>query len=74
MNPYVNEDVMWQRLKDMQLEAENRRLLGNSPGLFALLRFLAGRAWLLAGLAARRPPRRSWVETRADGDARSRVA
>jgi hypothetical protein len=28
MNPYVNEDVMWQRLKDVQREAENRRLLG----------------------------------------------
>jgi hypothetical protein len=25
MNPYVNEEVMWQRLKDLQMEAENRR-------------------------------------------------
>jgi hypothetical protein len=61
MNPYVNEDVMWQRLKDTQREAENRRLYG--PTSIGLLRILAKRAWLLAGMAMRRPPRRSWVES-----------
>ena len=60
MNPYVNEDAMWQRLKDLQREGENRRLYGHSSlaGLGALLRMLGTRVWWLAGLAARRPPRR----------------
>jgi hypothetical protein len=64
MNSYVNEDVMWQRLKDLQREAENRRLLRGQDGRGAtdLMRFLARRAWLLAGMAMRRPPRPSWVE------------
>jgi hypothetical protein len=57
MNPYANEEVMWQRLKDLQMEAENRRLYGPAHGLFAVVRLLPGRAWLLAGLAMRRPPR-----------------
>ena len=26
MHPYMNEDVMWERLKDMQREVENSRL------------------------------------------------
>ena len=26
MHPYMNEDVMWERLKDMQREAESSRL------------------------------------------------
>ena len=60
MNPYVNEDVMWQRLKDMQLEAENRRLYGmrTFPTLAALVQIFGRRAWWLAGLAMRRAPRR----------------
>jgi hypothetical protein len=60
MNPYMNEDVMWQRLKDIQVEAENRRLYGprNLPALVALVELLGRRAWLLAGLAMRRAPRR----------------
>jgi hypothetical protein len=37
MNPYMNEDVMWQRVKDLQLEAENRRLMGPRPSLIRLL-------------------------------------
>lgn len=57
MNPYANEEVMWQRLKDQQTEAENRRLYGSRSDPFGLARLLAGRAWLLAGLAMRRPPR-----------------
>ena len=62
MNSYVNEEVMWQRLKDIQMEAENRRLYGGGAGAVSLVRFLAQRAWLLAGLAMRRPPRRTWVD------------
>jgi len=56
MNSFMNEDVMWARLKDMQLEAENRRARGLR--LRPAVRTLAERAWLLAGLAARRAPRR----------------
>jgi hypothetical protein len=62
MNPYANEEVMWQRLKDMQLEAETRRQHGRGPGLGEMLRLLAARAWILAGLAMRRPPRPGWVD------------
>ena len=54
MNPYMNEDVMWQRLKDVQREVENSRLFTQRT-LPALLE----RTWLLAGLAMRRAPRRS---------------
>jgi hypothetical protein len=32
MNPYMNEEIGWQRLQDEQREAENRRLLaGGEP-------------------------------------------
>jgi hypothetical protein len=63
MNPYLNEDVMWQRLKDVQMEAENRRLYGGRlPGALDLIGIFAKRAWLLAGLAMRRPPRHRPVE------------
>ena len=37
MNSYTNEDVMWQRLKDVQREAENRRQLGAAPSWSDLL-------------------------------------
>ena len=78
MNSYVDEDVMWQRLKDLQREAENRRLIRDEKGLGAtrtrdMVRHLAARAWLLAGLAMRRPPRCTWTDTPDQGDARSRV-
>ena len=56
MNEFMNEDVMWQRLKDLQSEAENRR--AESPRLGPVVVAFAQRAWLLAGLAARRAPRR----------------
>jgi hypothetical protein len=61
MNGYANEDMMWQRLKDLQLEAENRRLTaGNSlPAIWEMVALLGRRAWWLAGLALRRSPRRS---------------
>ena len=61
MNSFMNEDVMWARLKDMQLEAENSRL-GRPrlvPAMWHSAALLGHRAWLLAGLAARRAPRRS---------------
>ena len=74
MNPYVNEDVMWQRLKDLQMEAENRRLYGpRTPTALDVLRLLGQRAWLLAGLAMRRAPRRNWIEAPRD-EKSSRVA
>lgn len=56
MNSFMNEDVMWERLKDMLQEAESRESGG--PRLVPTLRFVAERMWLLAGLAARRAPRR----------------
>ena len=60
MNSYSNEDLMWQRLKDLQREAENRRLYAASmPIVLARVRLLGQRAWWLAGLAMRRTPRRS---------------
>jgi hypothetical protein len=60
MNPYTNEDVMWQRLKDIQREMENSRLYGtHGPSLLEIIRQLGRRVWWLAGLATRRPPRRT---------------
>ena len=67
MNPYVNEDIMWQRLKDRQLEAENRRRYGTAPSTAVLLGEAAidfgrivdaviGGAFRLAGAVARRRP------------------
>ncbi len=75
MNPYTDEDVMWQRLKDLQREAENRRLIRaeNGTTLRDLVKLLAARAWLLAGLAMRRPSRRTWTDA-SEGDSVSRVA
>jgi hypothetical protein len=60
MNSFMNEDVMWERLKDLQLEAANRRLSRPRllPEAWHTARLLGERAWLLAGLAARRAPRR----------------
>jgi hypothetical protein len=47
MNPYMNEDVMWQRLKDLQREAENSRLLAQQlgPGFLHLARLIISSAW-----------------------------
>ncbi|HEY3195459.1 MAG TPA: hypothetical protein VGK42_09510 [Candidatus Dormibacteraeota bacterium] len=60
MQPYMNEDAAWLRLKDLQLEAENHRLaaMANESGSSrGGLRGWAERAWFLAGLAMRRAPR-----------------
>ena len=48
MNPYMNEEVMWQRVKDIQREAENRRLMEPRGswllGLFSSLALSLGRS------------------------------
>jgi hypothetical protein len=60
MYPYMNEDAAFERLKDLQREMENNRLIaGSTLGLGTLFRNWAERAWWVAGLAMRRPPRRS---------------
>jgi hypothetical protein len=59
MYQYTNEDVAFERLKDLQREMENSRMTAHSlAGVGARVRNLAARAWCLAGLAMRRPPRR----------------
>jgi hypothetical protein len=59
MYPYRNEDVAFERLKDLQREVENSRMAADSlAGLGALVRNLAARAWWLGGLAMRRALRR----------------
>lgn len=60
MNDYMNEEVAWQRLQDIEREVENRRLMadGGAPEMVHLLRLLGRRVWWLAGLAMQRPPRR----------------
>jgi len=39
---YMNEEVMWERVKDVQREAENRRLMG--PRGFSLVGLLSSLA------------------------------
>jgi hypothetical protein len=59
MYSYRNEDAAWDRLVDMQREMENSRLWADRSGrLLTTLARLAERAWILAGLAMRRAPRR----------------
>jgi hypothetical protein len=59
MYGYHNEDAAWERLQDLQREMENSRLMASRPQeVMGTLRKLAARAWLLAGLASARPPRR----------------
>jgi hypothetical protein len=59
MYPYMNEDVAFERLKDLQREVENSRMAaGSLAGLGASVRNLLARAWWLGGLAMRRAPRR----------------
>lgn len=76
MYPYMNEDVAFERLKDLQREMENSRLVaGSLMGFGSLVRRLAARAWWIAALAMGRPPRRRPVQLRhayqerADSDA-----
>jgi hypothetical protein len=59
MYQYANEDVAFERLKDLQREMENSRMAADSlAGTGKLVRNLAARAWWLAGVAMRRAPRR----------------
>jgi hypothetical protein len=59
MYQHTNEDVAFERLKDLQREMENsRRAVHSLRGAATLVRHLSARAWWLAGLAMRRPPRR----------------
>jgi hypothetical protein len=59
MYPYMNEDVAFERLKDLQREMENSRHSATAlAGLGGVVRIMLARAWWLAGLAMRRPPRR----------------
>jgi hypothetical protein len=73
MNPYMNEEVMWQRVKDLQQEAENRRLVGPHAsliGLFSSLVLSLGRS--LAGSPSRlvraepQPRDHSWTDGDSD--------
>jgi len=70
MYPYMNEDAAFERLKDLQREMENSRLIaGSTPSLGRLLRNLAERAWWIGGLAMQRPPRRRPVAKRRGASA-----
>jgi hypothetical protein len=63
MHRYTNEDAAFERLKDLQREMENSRLMaGWVKGLDRRLWNLAARAWWLSGLAMRRPPRRRRIK------------
>lgn len=75
MYPFMNEDAAWQRLQDLQREMENSRLLaaGQPNAAIRSLGRLAARAWLLAGLAANRPPRRH-ASMRNEGSGFSKLA
>ncbi|HEV2922724.1 MAG TPA: hypothetical protein VGW98_01725 [Solirubrobacteraceae bacterium] len=55
----MNEDVAFERLKDLQREMENSRLTaGALAGFGRAVRNLPAGAWSIAGLAIRRVPRR----------------
>jgi hypothetical protein len=59
MYPYMNEDVAFERLKDLQREVENSRLMvASAQRLGSRLGNLAARAWWLGRLALRRSPQR----------------
>jgi hypothetical protein len=67
MYPYMNEDAAFERLKDLQREMENSRLIaGSTPSLGRVLRNVVERAWWLGGLAMRRAPRRRPMASRRD--------
>lgn len=67
MNPYVNEDAMFERLESLRRELENSRWTAEGlRGWGTLLRNLGARAWVAGGLATRRPPRRRPVPIHHD--------
>jgi hypothetical protein len=58
MHEYYNEDVAFERLKDLQREMENSRLAAQSLSSFGtLVRNLPVRAWWLCRALLRRPLR-----------------
>ena len=64
MYPYMNEDAMFERLESLRREIESSRLMGQGlHGWAKLFRNLGARAWVLGGLAMRRPPRRRPMPT-----------
>lgn len=73
MNPYANEEVMWQRLKDLQREAETSRLFAQNalPGFVQMVELLGRWTWNLV----RRPAHRTALRVvEGDQDGASRVA
>lgn len=58
MNPHANEEVMWQRLKDMQRERENSQVFARRtlPVLLRAAALLGGRVRLLAAGTLRHAP------------------
>ena len=67
MRPYMNEDVAFERLKDLQREMENSRLWADGTSrAIGLVVVFARRAWILAGLAMQRAPRRRPVTIPVD--------
>jgi hypothetical protein len=74
MYPYMNEDVAWQRLQDLQREMENSRLLAQNgpPALARLARHVGARIWKLAATA--RPVRRQEQPLPEERDAASDAA
>lgn len=64
MHPFVNEDAMFERLESLRREVESSRLRAEGlRGWGKLVGNVGARAWLLGGLAMRRPPRRRPVPT-----------
>ena len=57
MHQFLNEDVAFERLKDLQREAENRRLAtaGSANDMGFAIRKLAGRVSTRLARARRRP-------------------
>ena len=79
MNMYVDEEVMWQRLKDIQREAENRRIFAQHtvPGLLRLVSAFGPAVWRMAHALGLVP--RWWATSEApatdeDAEANASVA
>jgi hypothetical protein len=82
MNPYVNEEVAWQHIQDLQREMENSRLMsaGNPPAEVVALAWLGRRlvrlgrsAWNLPLGGSRRPSREAELDG-FDGDSQKEIA
>ena len=57
MNQYLNDDIAWLRVQDLQREAENRRLIAGGRPMTAMARrrrLCAARAAAQAATAERR--------------------